>query len=162
MSPRRFKADSSYPRSGIRTFSWRIRKRSPYEGETLGGKRTRVKLKVPTLPAFVLAKGLIFERRPTVYKKGKDLAYLYEVLMKPEWRKRIIEGLAETAAKHPAPWYRKFKRNLDEAFATENSSGPTWIALQYPGRDAAETGREAFRAFRAFLVELKVLRGRLL
>ena len=125
------------------------------EGETLEGKEIRATFKVPTLPAFVLAKGLIFQRRSTVYKKGKDLAYIYEVLMKPEWRKRVVENLAETAAKHPAPWYRKFKRSLDEAFTTENSSGPTWIALQYPGRDAAETGREAFRTFRAFLAELK-------
>lgn len=125
------------------------------EGETLGGKRTRSRFKVPTLPAYVLTKGLVFVQRPTVDKKGKDLAYIYEILMKPQWRKRVIEGLPETAAKHPAPWYRKFKRNLEEAFATENSSGPVWTALQYPGRDAAEMGREAFQVFRAFLAELK-------
>ena len=125
------------------------------EGETLGNKKTRARFKVPTLPAFVLAKGLIFVRRSTVDKKGKDLAYIYETLMKPEWRKRVIEGIAETAASHPAPWYRKFKRNLEEAFSTENSSGPIWTALQYPGRNVAEMGREAFQAFRAFLAELK-------
>ncbi|HAH06851.1 MAG TPA: hypothetical protein DCM05_10050 [Elusimicrobia bacterium] len=75
--------------------------------------------------------------------------------MKPGWRKRVLEGIAGTAAKHPAPWYRKFKRNLEEAFATENSSGPIWTALQYPGRDPAEMGREVFRVFRAFLAELE-------
>ena len=125
------------------------------EGETLEGKRSRSKFKVPTLPAFVLTKGLVFAERTSVDKKGKDLAYIYEILMKPQWRKRVIEGIAETAAKHPAPWYRKFKHNLEEAFATENSSGPIWTALQYPGRDAAEMGREAFQVFRAFLTELK-------
>ena len=125
------------------------------EGVTLEGKRTRPRFKVPTLPAFVLTKGLIFVQRPTLDKKGKDLAYIYEILMKPQWRKRVIEEIARTAAKHPAPWYRKFKRNLEEAFATENSSGPIWTALQYPGRDAAEMGREAFQVFRAFLAELK-------
>ena len=125
------------------------------EGETLDGKRSRSKFKVPTLPAFVLTKGLVFAERTSVDKKGKDLAYIYEILMKPQWRKRVIEGIAETAAKHPAPWYRKFKRNLEEAFATENSSGPIWTALQYPGRDAAEMGREACQVFRAFLSELK-------
>lgn len=36
------------------------------EGENLKGERTRARFKVPTLPAFVLAKGLIFERRPQV------------------------------------------------------------------------------------------------
>jgi hypothetical protein len=125
------------------------------EGETLGGKRTRPRFKVPTLPAYVLAKGLIFVQRPTVDKKGKDLAYIYEILMKHHWRKRVIEEISKTAAKHPAPWYRKFKRNLEEAFVTKNSSGPIWTALQYPGRDATEIGLEAFRVFRAFLSELK-------
>lgn len=125
------------------------------EGETLEGKRSRSKFKVPTLPAFVLTKGLVFAERTSIDKKGKDLAYIYEILMKPQWRKRVIEGIPETAAKHPAPWYRKFKRNLEEAFATENSSGPVWTALQYPGRDAAEMGREAFQVFRAFLARLK-------
>ena len=125
------------------------------EGETLEGKRSRSKFKVPTLAAYVLTKGLVFVERTSVDKKGKDLAYIYEILMKPQWRKRVLEGIPETAAKHPAPWYRKFKRNLDEAFATENSSGPVWTALQYPGRDAAEMGREAFQVFRAFLTELK-------
>lgn len=125
------------------------------EGETLEGKRSRSKFKVPTLPAYVLTKGLIFVERTSVDKKGKDLAYIYEILMKSQWRKRVIEGIPQTAAKHPAPWYRKFKRNLEEAFATENSSGPVWTALQYPGRDATEMGREAFQVFRAFLAELK-------
>lgn len=93
--------------------------------------------------------------RSSVDKKGKDLAYIYEILMKPRWRRRVVDGLPDTAAKHPAPWYRKFKRNLEEAFATEKSSGPVWTALQYPGRDAEVTGREAFQEFRAFLAELK-------
>ncbi|MBI4371426.1 MAG: hypothetical protein HY552_03915 [Elusimicrobia bacterium] len=125
------------------------------EGETLKGERIRSRFKVPTLPAFVLTKGLIFTRRPIIEKKGKDLAYIYEVLLKPEWRKRVVEGMAETAAKHPAPWYRKFKRNLEEAFTTENSSGPVWTALQYTNRDAAEMRRQSFQTFRAFLAELK-------
>ncbi|MFA6093460.1 MAG: hypothetical protein WCU88_10415 [Elusimicrobiota bacterium] len=124
-------------------------------GETLEGERTQVRFKVPTLPAFVLAKGLTFVRRPVIEKKGKDLAYIYEILMKPPWRKRVVEGLPETADGHPAPWYRKFKRNLKEAFATENSSGPTWTALQYPSRDAAKSRREIFQTFSAFLAELK-------
>jgi hypothetical protein len=124
------------------------------EGETLKGERKRSKFKVPTLPAFVMTKGLIFPKRPTVDKKGKDLAYIHEILMKPQWRKRVVAELPATAAKHPASWYRTFKRNLEEAFATENSSGPTWTALQYPNRDAAETRKESFASFRAFLAEL--------
>lgn len=125
------------------------------EGETLKGQRTRSRFKVPTLPAYVLTKGLIFVQRPTVDKKGKDLAYIYEVLKRPDWRARVIEGLPATTAKHPATWYRKFQRNLDEAFATETSSGPVWTALQYPNRDAVEMGKEAFQVFRAFLADLK-------
>jgi len=124
------------------------------EGETLAGKRARFKFKVPTLPAFVLAKGLVFVRRPSVDKKGKDLAYIYETLKNPQWRKRIIAGIPGTAAKHPAGWYRTFKRNLEDAFATEGSTGPTWTALQYPSRNASEMRKDVLQVFRAFLVEL--------
>ena len=124
------------------------------KGETLAGKRARFKFKVPTLPAFVLAKGLVFVRRPTVDKKGKDLAYIYETLKNPLWRKRIIAGIPGIAAKHPAGWHRAFKRNLEDAFATEGSTGPTWTALQYPSRNASETRKDVLQVFRAFLVEL--------
>lgn len=125
------------------------------EGETLAGKRARFKFKVPTLPAFVFAKGLIFDRRPTIDKKGKDLAYIYETLKNPQWRTKIIAEIPGVAAKHPDAWYRTFKRNLEEAFASEGSTGPTWTALQYPGRNATELKKEVLQAFRTFLAELK-------
>ena len=125
------------------------------EGETLAGKHARFKFKVPTLPAFVLAKGLIFVRRPTIDKKGKDLAYIYEILKNPQWREKIIAGIPATAAKHPDGWYRTFKRNLEEAFATEGSTGPTWTARQYPSRTASELRKEVLQTFQAFLAELK-------
>jgi hypothetical protein len=80
-------------------------------GDTLKGKRTRVTFRIPTLAAFVLAKGLTFVRRPTIDKKGKDLAYIHEILMKPRWRAKVVEGLPETAGGHPAPWYRTFKHS---------------------------------------------------
>ena len=124
-------------------------------GETLDGKKGRFTFKIPTLPAYVFAKGLIFVRRPTIDKKGKDLAYIYETLKKPEWRKKIIEGLPAVTAKHPAGWNRTFKKNLEQAFATEGSTGPAWTALQYPGSAAAETRKETFEAFRAFLADLE-------
>lgn len=112
-------------------------------------------LVVPALPAFVLAKGLIFVRRPTIDKKGKDLAYIYETLKNPQWREKIIAGIPATAAKHPNGWYRTFKRNLEEAFATEGSTGPTWTALQYPNRNASELRKEVLQTFQAFLADLK-------
>lgn len=123
-------------------------------GETLAGKRDRFKFKIPTLPAFAFAKGLIFERRSGNDKRGKDLAYILETLKRPEWRKAVIEGLPPLAAKHPAGWYRTFKQQLDSAFATEGSTGPTWISLQYPDRVPAEIRGEAFKAFRDLLKEL--------
>lgn len=124
------------------------------QAETLEGKRARFKFKVPTLPAFVFAKGLIFTRRPTIDKKGKDLAYILETLKKPLWRERVIAGIPAVAAKHPAGWLKTFKRQLEDAFSTEGSAGPAWVALQYPDRVPAEMRAEAFKMFREFLQEL--------
>ena len=124
------------------------------QGETLAGRKSKFTFKVPTIPAFVFAKGLIFERRPTTDKKGKDLAYILEVLRRPNWRKQVISGLPDAAAKHPAGWLKTFKRQLGNAFATEGSKGPAWLALQYPDRLPAEIRAEAFRIFREFLQEL--------
>ncbi len=123
-------------------------------GETLAGKRKYFTFKVPTLPAFVFAKGLIFERRSDNDKRGKDLAYILETLKRPAWRKAAIDGLPQIAAKHPAGWYRTFKRQLDSAFTTVGSTGPAWVSLQYPDRVPAEIRSEAFKTFRDFLKEL--------
>ena len=124
------------------------------QGETLEGKRARFKFKVPTLPAFVLGKGLIFVRRSDLDKKGKDLAYILEILKKPQWRERIIAGMPAVAAKHPAGWLKTFKRQLQDAFATEGSAGPAWVARQYTDRVPAEIRAEAFKMFREFLQAL--------
>lgn len=123
-------------------------------GETLQGKRARFKFKVPTFPAFVLAKGLVFVRRPDIDKKGKDLAYIFEVLKKPQWRERTVAGMPAVAANHPPGWFKTFKRQLKDAFATQGSAGPAWVARQYPGHVPAETRAEAFKMFRDFLRDL--------
>lgn len=123
-------------------------------GETLTGRKERFTFKIPTLPAFVFAKGLIFARRGNPDKRGKDLAYILETLKRPTWRKAVVEGLPQIAAKHPAGWYRTFKRQLDNAFATEGATGPAWVALEYPDRVPAEMHEETFKMFRDFLKEL--------
>lgn len=124
------------------------------QGETLDGKRARFKFKVPTLPAYILAKGLIFVRRSDIDKKGKDLAYIHETLKKPQWRERAVAGIPAVAAKHPASWLKTFKRQLEDAFASEGSAGPAWVARQYPDRVPAEIRAEAFKMFRDFLRDL--------
>ncbi|MFH1725752.1 MAG: hypothetical protein ABII00_14170 [Elusimicrobiota bacterium] len=122
-------------------------------GETLEGKRRRLSLRVPTLAAFVFARGLIFPRRRELEKRGKDLAYIYEVLKRPDWRQQVADGLPRIAKEHPANWHRTFRRNLNEAFKTQGSRGPAWVALQYPNRPADEVRKESFATFRAFLDE---------
>ena len=123
-------------------------------GETVGAEKKQFTFKVPTLSAFVFAKGLIFARRGNSDKKEKDLAYIFAVLDRPSWRKAVVDGFPELVAKHPAGWYRTFKRQLGEAFSTEGSTGPAWVARQYPQRGAAEMRREAFRTFQDFLRDL--------
>lgn len=123
-------------------------------GETLTGKKAIFKFRVPTLPAFVFAKGLVFERRPTTDKKGKDLAFILEVLKRPAWRSKLILGIPDVAAAHPPRWFQTFKRQLAAAFSTEGAAGPAWLALQYPDRLPAEIRAESFSHFRAFLADL--------
>lgn len=120
-------------------------------GETLAGKKERFTFRVPTLPAFVFTKGLIFARRGDLEKRGKDLAYILEILKRPTWRRTAVDGLSKVAADHPAGWLRTFKRQLNDAFATEGSTGPAWVSLQYPNRAPAEMRAEAFKTFREFL-----------
>lgn len=122
-------------------------------GENLAGKKRSFTFRVPTLPAYVFAKGLIFPRRDGVDKKGKDLAYIFEILKKAEWRKKVVAGLPKIAKKHPDKWYRTFRRNLDDAFKTQGSQGPAWVALQYPNLPANDIRKDAFETFRAFLDE---------
>lgn len=69
-------------------------------GETLDDKKKRFTFRVPTLPAFVYGKGLIFERRESD-KKGKDLAYIYETLKRPDWRRQGSPGPAMLALQYP-------------------------------------------------------------
>lgn len=124
------------------------------QGEKLNGKRTRLKFRVPTLAAFVYAKGLVFPRRDSIDKKGKDLAYIYEVLSRPKWRDAVLRELPAVAKKHPANWYRTFRRSLEEHFETEGAAGPAWVALQYPGRKPDDMRREALAFFRQFLADI--------
>lgn len=123
--------------------------------ETLAGKKANFKFRVPTLPAFVFAKGLVFGRRPTTDKKGKDLAYILEVLKRPAWRGgKLVSGIPEIASAHPPRWFQTFKRQLAASFSTGGAAGPAWIALQYPDRLPAEIRAESFSHFRAFLSDL--------
>lgn len=124
------------------------------QGEKLDGKKAKLKFRVPTLAAFVYAKGLVFPRRDSNDKKGKDLAYFYEVLSRPYWREEVVRNLPAVVKKHPVNWYRTFRRDIDEHFKTEGAAGPAWIALQYPDRKPEDMRREAFAAFRKFLADI--------
>lgn len=121
------------------------------EGETLDGKKKRFTFRVPSLSAYVYSKGLIFPRRRDADKKGKDLAYIYEILLRPHWRKEVLEGIPGIAVKYPTRWFQTFKNNFGRAFETQGSQGPAWIALQFPNRPAEEVRRKAFAIFQDFL-----------
>lgn len=124
------------------------------QGKTLDERVTELKIRVPTLAAFVYGKGLVFPRRESIDKKGKDLAYIYEVISRPDWRTEVVRDLPVVSGKHPRKWYATFRRQLEEHFASEGSAGPAWVALQYPARKPGDTRAQAFTAFRQFLSEL--------
>lgn len=123
-------------------------------GETAAGKRKIFSFRVPSIAAFIYAKGLTFPRRNIEEKSEKDLAYMYEVLRRDSWRKQVVQEIPGIAAKHPANWLKTFRKNLDEAFQTAGSAGPAGIARQFPNKPPQDTRRESFDLFRSFLKDI--------
>lgn len=73
-----------------------------------------IRIRVPTLAAYVLGKGLSSARRPGVRKKAKDLVYLFEIIRDGEMRRLVVEGMPGLAARAPAE-YEAWRTILERA-----------------------------------------------
>ena len=78
-----------------------------------------IRVRVPTVPAYVLVKGLSFQRRPGRQKMAKDLVYLFEIVRDHTMRQAVIGGMGDLAARAPHE-YSGWRRGL--ADAAENRS----------------------------------------
>ena len=69
--------------------------------ETLDPPR---KIRVPTIGAYILHKGLSSITRTRLKKEAKDLVYLHEILRHPSLGQLAVEGLPDLAARYPSAY----------------------------------------------------------
>lgn len=69
------------------------------------------RIRVPTLPAYILAKGLSSGARTSMAARAKDLVYLLEIARHPGLGGLAVEGMRPLAARYPAE-YRRWRTNL--------------------------------------------------
>lgn len=86
-------------------------------------------VRIPSVAAFVLNKGLTFVQRKTKEKKAKDLYYLFEMLENQS--DSLAEDIARLAERYPA-WYKTFKKNLSRFFGRIEDEGAFLVVSQRP------------------------------
>lgn len=75
-----------------------------------------VRVRVPTVSAYVLHKGFIAAQRTKVEKQAKDYLYEYEILSHPVLGPTAVDGLRELAARYPDD-YQRWRISLEHASA---------------------------------------------
>jgi len=116
---------------------------------------------VPNPGAFVLHKGLVYERRSDPLKKEKDLYYIFYVLdgfgVWHEWIRSDMARLAKSAPR----WFRRCRSDLEAAFATPESPGVDAILNQRPGTAYPGLDDDQFRQYGWTVMQdlLEMMRG---
>jgi hypothetical protein len=104
-------------------------------------------VKVPTPQAYILHKGLVFEKRREESKKAKDLYYIFEVLTNCNTiEERILSGLVELKDNYPT-WCDKFLKNLSFNFPDSSSDGVLMVASQRPAYMLPELNDDQFKQY---------------
>ncbi|MET0400098.1 MAG: hypothetical protein ABW277_25130 [Longimicrobiaceae bacterium] len=65
-----------------------------------------VRIQVPTLPAYVLGKGLSSQTRTKLAKQAKDLVYLIEIVRHPVLGREVVDGMGAMASWYPEEYAR--------------------------------------------------------
>jgi len=73
-------------------------------------------IRVPTIAAYMLGKGLSSATRSRLSKKAKDLVYLYEIARQPALGVRGMDDLRSLATRYPAEC-EVWRRNLEGVLA---------------------------------------------
>lgn len=94
------------------------------------GDPSALKVKVPTPPAYIFHKDLVFKRRKYCGKGGKDLYYIFDIRTGYSHTKSdIIDGFEDLSKKYPI-WFRTFVNNLSLYFESISSEGVLWVTEQ--------------------------------
>jgi hypothetical protein len=96
------------------------------------GELQNLRIKIPSPEAYIFHKGLVFKRRKNLFKKAKDLYYIFDILANcPDLYKSIIDGLRFYKQKY-SPWFPKFIQNMETNFSDINSEGIVMVSSQRP------------------------------
>jgi len=116
--------------------------------DCLVGKKSVMKIRVPSPGAYVFQKGLTFSRRINEIKKSKDLYYIFDVISQdPEWTKSIRDEISGFKSKYPLKWTRRFVKNLRDNFQDVNSKGVSRVLSQRPGDAFPDLNDDQFKQY---------------
>ncbi|HVR83169.1 MAG TPA: GSU2403 family nucleotidyltransferase fold protein [Planctomycetota bacterium] len=94
---------------------------------------TPLRVRVPTLAAYVYQKGLTFPMRQDRAKKEKDLANLFDVLQNfPELHGELLGSMPALGRRHGKAAWSAFRANLTTAFNSAEGEGVRLIETQQP------------------------------
>ena len=112
------------------------------------GELVDLRVNVPTPPAFVYNKGLIFPRRNNIRKKTKDLYYIFDILSfdYPNSLANIAPEIIKLASNYPSKWFKTFKDNLSGYFIS-NTHGLDLVLSQKPSWAYTSMNDEQFKVF---------------
>ena len=65
-----------------------------------------LRIRVPTLAAYILVKALSSARRTSFQKRAKDLVYLFEIIRNLEMRRQVLDELPALAERYPDEYAR--------------------------------------------------------
>jgi hypothetical protein len=112
-----------------------------------------VSVRVPTPGAFVYHRGLTFVRRVTPQTRAKDLYYIFETWAGfPDLRDDIVQEIERLRDQYPRGWYRRFRANLGQYFASPVAEGVVLVLPEYRTNQPKEmAAQRVFAAFRSLL-----------
>ena len=130
---------------------------------TILGKSQELTIKVPAPGAFLFHKGLTLNRRSESQKMGKDLYYMFEVLVHCiKLEVQIYEELRRIKLEYPIKWSNNFITNLATFFKDVTSYGCRLVLSQRTHGSIDSMNDNQFKQyvlgiFRSFIERLRSL-----
>lgn len=90
-------------------------------------------MRIPTIPAYVLVKGLSSGRRPGIEKRAKDLVYLYEIVRDKAMAEEVRTGMPDLTERYTEE-YRAWREILTRAIADPPLRSEMAMQLRYGSR----------------------------
>lgn len=108
--------------------------------------------RIPIPGAYVFHRGLISGPAST-RRRGKDLYYIFETWASlPDLRERIVMEITEVRSRYPRPWYRRFRSNLENLYASTAAAGVLLVFEHYQAGEPRDMAHQRiYQAFRGLL-----------